>query len=159
MADRSNEKKNKKEKKHRKGSMFVLLVLLFLICICALWLSGFDFGFGSGGSIGGNGENETLPEMSETPVSVSETVSETEAAEDDGLIVIEVSEGGITYKGEAVGDAAALKERILADMDDGVLFLLRDDHAVKALYDEVKAVLDETGAVYSVEQGEGQSEG
>ncbi len=153
------EKKNKKEKKSKKSSMFWLLVILFLICICALWLSGFDFGFGSGGaSVGGNDGSETLPEMSETPVSVSETVSETEtSAEDDGLIAIVVSEGGIMYKNEAVADAAALKERILADMDDGVLFVLRDDHAVKSLYDEVKAVLDETGAVYSVEQGEGQS--
>lgn len=67
------EKKSKK--KSPKASMLLLLVILFLICICALWLSGFDLGFGRIGTE--NGGDETLPQISETPVSVSETVGET----------------------------------------------------------------------------------
>ncbi len=67
------EKKSKK--KSPKASMLLLLVILFLICICALWLSGFDLGFGGVGT--DNSGDDTLPVISETPVSVSETVGET----------------------------------------------------------------------------------
>lgn len=127
-----NNETNKNGKKKKKGKLGCLTVLL-LIAIAVLILlrnGGFGFGFGEKG----NGTGKT----SET--SANETAAVTEA---DGKVIITISDGVITVEGSNYADAAALKEYLLSVNDDTVSYVLYDNHAIKSVYDEVKAVLDE----------------
>ena len=71
-----------------------------------------------------------------------ETVEVTVASlQDDGVLTVMVQEDKLLYEGEAV-TMAQLEERLLRDFKGETTPVeLRDDHAIKAAYDEVHALL------------------
>ncbi|MBR3036708.1 MAG: hypothetical protein IKI54_05405 [Lachnospiraceae bacterium] len=71
----------------------------------------------------------------------------TKSEQDEKEISIRIQENELYYRGETVS-LEAFEEKILKDYKDGMTITLQDDHAVKASYDAVKAVLDRLGYPY-----------
>ena len=143
-------KRNAKRSRHTGGKVAGGAVLL------ALLLAGGHFGLGIGREGGGllTGENmqnaaetvaqgvesakETLTEAAET---VQEVVQEAVTPQDDGVLSITVKEDKLLYEGQEV-TLAQLEEALLKDYKAGDTTVeLKDDHAIKAAYDEVNALL------------------
>ena len=124
--------------------------------LLALLLGGGRYGFGIGR--GGEGfltqtGNSTKPETAsqttqsqpaakpETQETAPETTPEAPSEEtDDGVLEILVREDRIYYEGEEL-DLAGLEEALLRDYGEGKRVTLTDDHAIKAAFDEVSALL------------------
>lgn len=157
----SREKKNNKKKNGGKILFLLIVIILAVAAILIFTKGGFGFGSGSGEGVPAGG---TIPSMSETPAApeteseVSEDNVTTADAGEEGQqgsrVVIEVSEDTIFADGTQCADTAALKEHLLGAAGESVEFVLRDNHAVKSVYDEAKSVLDELGYEYSSETAE-----
>ena len=92
-------------------------------------------------------EQEKAPETAET---VPEEAKEADAPQDDGVLTVTVREDKILYKGEEV-TLVQLEEDLLKDYKVGEVDVeLRDDHAIKAAYDEVKGLLDRLHIPFTV---------
>ena len=164
----ANKKRSSKKKSHTGGKVVGGVALL------ALLLAGGHFGLGIGRAEGGllTGEalqtvkesaietvetaRETLAEGIEAVVETTETVQEPETApvqeivvpEDDGVLTITVREDKLLYEGREV-DLGQLEESLLQDYKADVSIVeLLDDHAIKAAYDEVKALLQKLSIPY-----------
>ena len=164
----ANKKRSSKKKSHTGGKVVGGVALL------ALLLAGGHFGLGIGRAEGGllTGEalqtvkesaietvetaRETLSEGIEAVVETTETVQEPETApvqeivvpEDDGVLTITVREDKLLYEGREV-DLGQLEESLLQDYKaDASTVELLDDHAIKAAYDEVKALLQKLSIPY-----------
>ncbi len=141
------------------GAGAIILLLL------GLGGGGLGLGSGLGGLIPGNGpeesntaavsqpqeEEQQEAEVTEEAVSVVSAVSEETKAAEVSQILIEVSEEKILVNGEEMADTEALKEYLLAQYTEGTVITLKDDHAIKASYDEVRGVLDELEYEYTAE--------
>ncbi|MDE6729126.1 MAG: hypothetical protein K2J80_14495, partial [Oscillospiraceae bacterium] len=128
-------KHRKREKRRRRGPSFGFIFLLIIIigigAVVALWKNGFihfgkDDGSGSGDG-SGNAIVSSVPTDSET--SVGSTVVE-----------IKVDEEKIYFDGTEVANAEELKDKI-TEIADKKTYNFVHDSAIKATYDEVKAVL------------------
>ena len=72
---------------------------------------------------------------------VKETVAEAMVPQDDSVLTISVKEDKLLYEGREV-TLSQLEERLLQEYKAGSTAVeLKDDHAIKAAYDEVKALL------------------
>lgn len=119
----------------------VVALLLFL---------GFDLGLG-GGLGRGQGilpvfapseqTEQAQPEQSAQPVEATPEQASYSPAE------VVVQGDVILYMGEAVS-AQTLRERLLESCPAGTEVTLRDDKAIKAVYDSAKGVLDELAYTY-----------
>ena len=143
-------KRAPKRNRHTGGKVAGSAVLL------ALLLAGGHFGLGIGREGGGllTGDRvQNTAEMvtqslesaaetvTETAQQVQETVVEVVSPRDDGVLTITVQEDKLLYEVQAV-TMAELEEKLLADYEaDATRVELRDDHAIKAAYDEVSALL------------------
>ena len=145
-----NEKKQKK-KGHGGAAAAGIAALLLLS-------AGGYFGFG-GGRGGGEGDS-LLPNTAPDAEAASEIVATaapepaaTEAAADSGeadTVVIAVRENEISVGGAAV-DASELEALLREKLSDGTAVVLRDEHAIKASYDEVTSILDRLDIAYTAE--------
>ncbi len=145
------EERHKKKKRHHRRGFLIILLLLLIIAILILMLVYGGFGGGFGGN-GGSGEGgNSGPETSAVVGSTQETSSpDTDTGEEQGTaILIEINGEKINVDGEELENAAALKEKLLSINKEGSTYIIRDSHAVKAVYDEAKAVLDELSYSYS----------
>lgn len=138
-------------KKKKSGAGIVLLLLLVLAIIIILLLSlvngkGLGQGDGDFSSEGGIG-TETVTDAAENSVAESEIVTEA----DDNIVVIEISEDKILADGNECSDSNALREYLLNVKTDDTVYILKDNHAVKSVYDEAASVFDELGYEYSEE--------
>ena len=156
-----NSKRSSKRNRHTGGKVTAGAVIL------ALLLAGGHFGLGIGRDGGGllTGEaletakesasqavesaketvTETAQKAEEKAAEVAETVQEkveeAAAPQDDGVLTVTVREDKLLYEGEEV-TLAQLEENLLRDYKAGDTTVeLRDDHAIKAAYDEVTALL------------------
>ena len=156
-----NSKRSSKRNRHTGGKVTAGAVIL------ALLLAGGHFGLGIGRDGGGllTGEaletakesasqavesaKETVTETAqkaeekaaEVVETVQEKVEEAAAPQDDGVLTVTVREDKLLYEGEEV-TLAQLEENLLRDYKAGDTTVeLRDDHAIKAAYDEVTALL------------------
>ena len=156
-----NSKRISKRNRHTGGKVTAGAVIL------ALLLAGGHFGLGIGRDGGGllTGEaletakesasqavesaKETVTETAqkaeekaaEVVETVQEKVEEAAAPQDDGVLTVTVREDKLLYEGEEV-TLAQLEENLLRDYKAGDTTVeLRDDHAIKAAYDEVTALL------------------
>ena len=161
----ANKKRSSKRKSHTGGKVVGGAALL------ALLLAGGHFGLGIGRAEGGLLTGEALQAAKETVVDTAEAAKETltegyetvkealtETAEtvqepeavpvqeivvqqDDGILTITVREDKLLYEGREV-DLTQLEEDLLNDYKtDASTVELQDDHAIKAVYDEVSALL------------------
>ena len=143
-------KRSPKRNRHTGGKVTAGAVIL------ALLLAGGHFGLGIGREGGGllTGQAletaqekaaETVEQVQEkaqeTVETVQEKVEEVAAPQADGVLTVTVQEDKLLYEGQAV-TMAELEEKLLADYKaDATSVELRDDHAIKAAYDEVSALL------------------
>ena len=168
----ANKKRSSKRNSHTGGKVVGGAALL------ALLLAGGHFGLGIGRAEGGllTGEalqaaketvvdtaqaaRETLGEgieiaketLTETAQDVQEAVTETVQVivvqQDDGILTITVREDKLLYEGREV-TLAQLEENLLQDYRaDAFAVELLDDHAIKAAYDEVSALLQKLSIPY-----------
>ena len=156
-----NTKRNAKRSHGTGGKVALGAVVL------ALLLAGGHFGLGigqGGGLVSGQGEQKAAQTAEETAQADKQTAAETapkteeavqqapektqedpapaaEAPQDDGVLTVTVQEDKLLYEGQEV-DLARLEESLLKDYKAGTTTVeLRDDHAIKAAYDEVTALL------------------
>ena len=149
MADRNGEKKSSHNGRKAVGTAAIL----------ALLAGGGYFGFGVGNPDGGwfvdRGEVPVTAEApsqtreAEAPTEIPVTQAPTEATTapeettaEATVLEIRVRESGIEYQGQPV-TLAELEQTLLKDYKEGKTVRLIDDHAIKAAYDEVKALLDQ----------------
>ncbi len=152
-----DDKRNAKRNNHTGGKVTAGAVIL------ALLLAGGHFGLGIGREGGGllTGEalqnaTETMAENAqaakETAVETAEKVTEavTEAVtKDDGVLTVTVKEDKLLYEGKEV-TLAQLEENLLKDYKAGTSTVeLKDDHAIKAAYDEAAALLQKLSIPYT----------
>ena len=159
----ANKKRSSRRNNHTGGKVAGGAVLL------ALLLAGGHFGLGIGRAEGGLMTGEALQAAKETVVENAEAakevmsegveavkealtgtaeptqepvpVQEIVVAEDDGVLTITVREDTLLYEGREV-DLGQLEESLLQDYKaDTSTVELQDDHAIKAVYDEVSALL------------------
>ncbi len=147
--------RKKRRRRHGKGFLIIVLLLLIIIAILVLMLVYGGFG-GSGSGSGGSGENGgsgTVSNVSASDIDSREpSAPETETGSEQGnAIVIEINGEKIIVDGTELADAAALKEHLLSINSESSIYILRDNHALKSVYDEAKAVLDELSYDYSEE--------
>lgn len=131
------EKHHKHEKRRRRGPsigcfIFLLFFILTIAAIFLLWKLGYiSFGKGSGDGEGSGGESSAV-----TSADVSDTGSEEEST----VIEIRVDTETIYFDGTELASADELKEKI-TEIGDKKTYNFVHDSAIKATYDEVKAVL------------------
>ena len=144
-------KRSSKRNRHTGGKVTAGAVVL------ALLLAGGHFGLGIGREGGGllTGQaletaTETVTETAqkveekaaETVETVQEKVEEAVASRDDGVLIVTVNEDKLLYEGQEV-TLAQLEESLLKDYKaETTTVELKDDHAIKAAYDEAKALLE-----------------
>ena len=142
--------RSSKRNRHTGGKVTAGAVVL------ALLLAGGHFGLGIGREGGGLLTGQALETATETVTQTAEKVQETgvETAEkvqeavteavapkDDGVLTVTGKEDKLLYEGEEV-TLAQLEESLLKDYKAGTNTVeLVDDHAIKAAYDEVNALL------------------
>lgn len=124
----------------------------------ALLLAGGHFGLGigreGGGLLTGQQVQEATQAVTESLQNAAESVTQTAeqvqqsvtevvvpGPEDDGMLTITVQDDKLLYEGREV-TLSQLEESLLKDYTAGTTAVeLKDDHAIKAAYDEVNALL------------------
>ena len=141
-----DKKRSRKRRRHTGRKVAGGAVLI------ALLLAGGHFGLGIGREDGGlltSGRlQDAVETVSQTVQGAQETVPETAqpvqqivVPQDDGVLSIVVREDKLLYEGQEV-TLAQLEEDLLRDYKDETTTVeLQDDHAIKAAYDEVHALL------------------
>ena len=153
-----NSKRSTKRNRHTGGKVTAGAVIL------ALLLAGGHFGLGIGREGGGlltgqalETDQETLSETAEKAQekaaeaveTVQEKVEEAVSPQDDGVLTVTVREDKLLYEGEEV-TLAQLEENLLRDYKgDDTTVELKDDHAIKAAYDEATALLQKLNIPFS----------
>lgn len=146
MKDRAEKKDKKKKKKSKAGKVILFLILIILILLAILYF-GNGFGFGIGGGTG-TSQGDSVQAVA----TVSEEKGETIIPEEiSGPVVIEVSESSVKFGEEAFADFAAFEEYFYENKAEGTEYILRDNQAIKSVYDSVKTLLDSFGCAYSEE--------
>lgn len=136
------EKRHKREKRRRRGPSFGFIFFLILILAVAtfviLWKNGLIHIGKESGDGAGSGGNSVVSgaEMSET--SIESTVVE-----------IKVDNEKIYLDGSEVANAEELKSKII-EIGDKKTYNFVHDSAIKATYDEVKAVLSDLERALSI---------
>ena len=122
-----NSKRSPKRNRHTGGKVTAGAVIL------ALLLAGGHFGLGIGREGGGLLTGQALE-------TAQEKVQEVAAPQDDGVLTVTVKEDKLLYEGQEV-TLAQLEENLLKDYKAETAVELKDNHAIKAAYDEVTALL------------------
>ena len=141
-----DKKRSRKRRRHTGRKVAGGAVLI------ALLLAGGHFGLGIGREDGGlltSGRlQDAVETVSQTVQGAQQTVPETAqpvqeivVPQDDGVLSIVVREDKLLYEGQEV-TLAQLEEDLLRDYKaETTTVELQDDHAIKAAYDEVHALL------------------
>ncbi len=147
MKEKEEKKKDKKKKKSKAGKVILFLLLIILILLALLYF-GDGFGLGIGGGIG-TAAGDSVQAM------VSQIVEDTALTEPEeetgGPVVIEVTESAVRYGNEEFADYAAFESYFYGVKVDGTQYILKDNKAIKSVYDSVKSLLDNFGCTYSEE--------
>ena len=139
------EKKEKKKKKSG-GKAIIVLVLLLLTALVLLYLFGGGLGFGFGGGTGIGTDDSVAVNATVT----AEQTAETTAAE-LSVITVEISEDKIIFDGTEYASYEEFEKFFYENDFNGRRFVLKDNKAVKSVYDSVKKLLDSFGGNYSEE--------
>ena len=132
-------KRSPKRNRHTGGKVTAGAVIL------ALLLAGGHFGLGIGREGGGLLTGQALETAQEK---AAETVEQVAAPQDDGVLTVTVQEDKLLYEGQEV-TLAQLEENLLKDYKAETAVELKDDHAIKAAYDEVTALLQKLNIPFS----------
>ena len=141
MADKKEAKKEKK-KKRGGGKVLLVLILLILLLLALLYLFGDGFGLGFGGAGLGDGDSVAV-----NATVTAEQTAETTVAENTET-VIEISGDRIIFDGTDYASYEEFEKFFYENDFNGRRFVLRDNKAVKSVYDSVKKLLDGFGGNY-----------
>lgn len=140
------DKKDKKKKKSKAGKVILFLILIILILLAILYFGdGFGFGFGGGT---GDSQGDSMQVIATLPEDGDETLIPEEA---ESPVIIEITESSVKFGNESFADFAAFEEYFYKNKVDGAEYILRDNQAIKSVYDSVKTLLDSFGCAYSEE--------
>ncbi len=140
-AKKAEEKKTKKKKK-----MGGIIGLLFVLLILALrLLLGGEFGLGLGQHFGNDGEDDSVAAIA------TADPAESDVPEARGPMVIEIQGDTIILASETFSDYGTFEEYFYETADKEQQYILRDNQAIKSVYDSAKTLLDSFGASYSEE--------
>lgn len=142
--------KENKEKKKGGGKIIFLLILIIIAAAVIFILSRGGAGMGGSGD-DGIPAGGTLPEPPGTNASDTATAAETSGESTGSTVIVEVAGESIYISGSPCEDSEALREYLLAETGENTAVVLRDNHAVKSVYDDAKAVLEELELEYSGE--------
>ena len=145
MADEVTREVKKERKNKHTGAKAAGGVL-----IAALLLGGGGyFGLGIGNPNGGLLPNQTQEaENSGSAEKEAEEVTDEKTEQEEKVLKISVKESTILYQGKEVS-LSELETALLKDYKEGSTITLTDDHAIKASYDEVTALLSKLDLPYS----------
>lgn len=146
MKDKELKKEKKKKKKSKAGKVILFLLLIILILLALLYF-GDGFGLGIGGGTG-NAAGDSVQAMATVSEDNGDTIIPEEAS---GPVVIEITESAVKYGDEEFADYAAFESYFYGVKVDGGEYILRDNKAIKSVYDSVKSLLDNFGCIYSEE--------
>ena len=137
--------------------------------LLALLLAGGHFGLGIGRDGGGlltgegmknaaetvtqsaEGTENAVETAAETAEKLQETAAESVTSQDDGVLTITVKQDMLLYEGQET-TLAQLEENLLKDFKaESSTVELKDDHAIKAAYDEVTALLQKLNIPFTTE--------
>ena len=141
----------------KKALKIILITIIVIIIILILVIMGNGFGLGKGlGFENNNGSSSSSENGNEISVTdeVSEETdlsSETESIETvaDNTVRIEVNDTVISVNGQNMENTDALREYLLSNHTDLSEYVLIEIHAIKSVYDDVKAVLNELSYEYT----------
>lgn len=132
---------NQKKKKRHAGAKATAATAILLAA-----LAGGSYGFQrSGWNIPGVQNNDRKgPSIQES------TVSEQAAVQDEKTLTVTVRNSEILYQGNTV-TLSDLEAQLLSDYTGEKQIVLKDDHAIKATFDEVTALLAKLSLPYTAE--------
>ena len=132
---------NQRNKKRHAGAKATAATAILLAA-----LAGGSYGFRhSGLNIPGVQNNDKKG----SPVQES-TVTEQASVQDDGTLIVTVRNADILYRGSEVS-LSQLETLLLSDYTAEKQIILQDDHAIKATFDEVTALLAKLSMPYTAE--------
>lgn len=140
-------REEKKKKKKSKAGKIILFLLFLVILLAALLFFGKGFGFG----FGGNGFGTNNGQAAEAMATVSTTAADIPEAIPSGPIAIEITETTIVFGAESFDSYEAFEEYFYENAHKESEYILKDNMAIKSVYDSVKSLLDSFGANYSEE--------
>ena len=147
MRDKENKKDKPKKKKSKAGKVILFLLLIILILLAILYF-GDGFGFGIGGGTGNAAGDAVQAIATQTGDLAQTTEPETQIG---GPTVIEVNQSAVKFGAEEFADYAAFEEYFYQNNTEGAQYILRDNQAIKSVYDSVKSLLDSFSCNYSEE--------
>lgn len=137
-----HKRKRRHEKHHRRGPRLGTIILLLLViavaAVVVLWQNGLIHIGKEAGQ--GAGEGGT---------SVVSSVPESTASEESTVVEIKIDKEKIFLDGKELANAEELKSKI-TEIGDKKTYDFVHDTAIKATYDEVKAVLSELERALSI---------
>ncbi|OQB25671.1 MAG: hypothetical protein BWY11_00248 [Firmicutes bacterium ADurb.Bin182] len=133
------EKEPRRKKRKIKGK-------LILTGIAAALFLGFGLGMGGGGGL--FKKPDTSRTNGQIPVSPAAFITPGDASDLQAGYTIEINENSIIYRGLEYS-CPGLKEKLLAEYNQDQVYELWDNHAIKADYDAVKAMLEEISIPYT----------
>jgi len=146
--EKKDKKDKKKKKKSKAGKIILFLLLIILILLAILYFgNGFGFGFGSGGGTS-DSQGDSMQVIATLPEDGDETLIPEKA---ESPVVIEITESAVKFGNEEFADYAAFEEYFYQNKSDGTEYILKDNQAIKSVYDNVKALLDSFSCAYSEE--------
>lgn len=145
MKDKEEKKKDKKKKKKSKAGKVILFLLLIILILLAILYFGDGFGFGSGGGTG-DSQGDSVQAVATVPEDGDETLI---PEKDESPVVIEITESAVKFGNEEFADYAAFEEYFYTVETDGAEYILKDNQAIKSVYDNVKALLDSFSCSYT----------
>lgn len=138
------EKPHKHERRRRGGGGVLVVLILIILVVAAgylLWQNGF-FSFGKGN---GDGEGSGNAVVSNAAVNSAEESAEPEST----VVEVKVDNNKIYLDGVEVASAEELKNKI-TEIGDKKTYNFVHETAIKATYDEVKAVLSDLERALSI---------
>lgn len=134
--------KHRHEKRRRRGprlgTIILLLLVLAVAAVVVLWQNGLiHIGKEAGQGVGEGG------------TSVASSVPESTASEESTVVEIKIDKEKIFLDGKELANAEELKSKI-TEIGDKKTYDFVHDTAIKATYDEVKAVLAELERALSI---------
>lgn len=134
--------KHKHEKHHRHGPHLGTILLLLLVLAVAAFVILWQNGYIHIGKEAGKGEGEG-------GTSIVSSVPEATQSEGSTVVEIKIDQEKIFFDGAEVASAEELKNKI-TEIGDKKSYVLVHETAIKATYDEVKAVLVELERALSI---------
>lgn len=136
------EEHHKHEHRRRRGGAIVVFIIVLIAAAgYILWQNGF-FSFGKGNGDGEWSGNAVVSDAAATSAEIS-------AEPESTIAEILIENDKIYFDGEQVASAEELKNKI-TEIGDKKTYNLIHDTAIKATYDEVKAVLTELERALSI---------